>query len=306
MKDITVKAYAKINLAIDVLGKRPDGYHEILTVMEQVDLFDLVRVSLTENNQDIAINLKSNLPFLPSDSRNIAYKAAELMTDRYGGIGKSIINIDIKKNIPVAAGLAGGSADCAAVLHALNRLWDLNLNLDTLMGLGAELGADVPFCLAGQAALNEELLLSREPLAGTCALASGIGEKLELVPPLKTMILLSKPPVSVSTAQVYAGLNLSEIKERPNIQELTNGLRENNYNKIIKNMVNVLENYSLKQYPIIMQTKERVIREGKAAKVLMSGSGPTVFGLYTSNSRGKTAFSKIKQMNNETFLTRLL
>ncbi len=308
MKDITVKAYAKINLAIDVLGKRPDGYHEILTVMEQVDLFDLVRVSLTENNQDIAINLKSNLPFLPSDSRNIAYKAAELMTDRYGGgiIGKSIINIDIKKNIPVAAGLAGGSADCAAVLHALNRLWNLNLNLDTLMGLGAELGADVPFCLAGQAALNEELLLSREPLAGTCALASGIGEELERVPPLKAMILLSKPPVSVSTAQVYAGLNLSEIKERPNIQELTNGLRENNYNKIIKNMVNVLENYSLKQYPIIMQTKERMIQEGKAAKVLMSGSGPTVFGLYTSNSRGKNAFSKIKQMNNETFLTRLL
>lgn len=308
MKDITVKAYAKINLAIDVLGKRPDGYHEILTVMQQLDLFDLVRVSLTEDNQDIKINLKSNLPFLPSDSRNIAYKAAELMIARYGNdiIGKSIINIDIKKKIPVAAGLAGGSADCAAVLHALNRLWDLNLNLDTLMRLGARLGADVPFCLAGQAALNEDLLLRREPLAGTCALASGIGEKLELVPPLKASVLLSKPPVSVSTAQVYAGLNLSEVKERPNIQELTNGLRENNYYKITKNMINVLENYSLKQYPIIMQTKERMTREGKAAKVLMSGSGPTVFGLFTSKSRGKTAFSKIKQMNHETFLTRLL
>lgn len=317
MKEITVKAYAKINLCIDVLGKRPDGYHEILTVMQQVDLFDLVTVSWIAGNRDIEIKLKSNKPFLPSDNRNIAYKAAELMINRYrsdidideGHVkvqNPSRIDINIAKRIPISAGLAGGSANCAAVLHALNKLWDLNINLITLMEIGTELGADVPFCLAGQSALNEHLMISEDALSGTCALASGIGEKLEPLPSLKALILLSKPHINVSTAQVYGGLDLSKFKERPNIQELTAGLRENNYYKIIKNMVNVLENYSLKAYPVIMDTKELIGRDGSVAKVLMSGSGPTVFGLYTSKKKGKTAFSKLKKINPETYLIKTL
>ncbi|MDD4564623.1 MAG: 4-(cytidine 5'-diphospho)-2-C-methyl-D-erythritol kinase [Eubacteriales bacterium] len=332
MKEIAVKAYAKINLCIDVLGKRPDGYHEILTVMEQIDLVDFVTVSWTAGNQDIEVCLKSNMLFLPSDSRNIAYKAAELMIHKYGSyinvrriIDKhketaernpdipkedvqkfSRININITKRIPVAAGLAGGSANCAAVLHALNRLWNLNLDLKTLMEIGTELGADVPFCLAGQAALNEHLMLSKDALSCTCALAFGIGEKLEPLPSLKALILLSKPPINVSTAQVYGGLDFSDIKEHPNIQELTAGLRENNYHKITKNMINVLENYSLNAYPVILDTKNIISREGSAAKVLMSGSGPTVFGLYTSKKNGKTAFSKLKKINPETYLMKTL
>jgi len=332
LKEIAVKAYAKINLCIDVLGKRPDGYHEILTVMEQIDLFDLVTVSWISGNQNIGINLKSNKPFLPTDSRNIAYKAAELMINKYGSeidvrritdeceeaaegnldipevdIQKfSRININIEKRIPVAAGLAGGSANCAAVLHALNRLWNLNLDLKTLMEIGTELGADVPFCLAGQTALNEHLMLSEDALSSTCALASGIGEKLEPLPPLKAMVLLSKPPISVSTAQVYGGIDLLNLKDHPNIKELTAGLRENNYYKITKNMINVLENYSLKAYPVIMDTKDKISREGNAAKVLMSGSGPTVFGLYTNKKKAKTAFSRLKKINPETYLVKTL
>ncbi len=325
MDSITIKAYAKINLSIDVLGKRPDGYHEVLMVMQQVDLYDLVKVSWTgdkaedrtgdkasDGNQDaagrkpIGISLSSNLPYLPVDGRNIAYKAAERMAEQYCPKRDGRINIEIEKRIPVAAGLAGGSANCAAVLHALNRIWNLKLDLQTLMKLGTSLGADVPFCLAGQAALNEELELGADPLAGTCAIASGIGEKLELVKPLRAWVLLSKPPISLSTAQVYGGLNLEEVLERPNTAELAAGLREGNLYKIAKNMLNVLENYSLKEYPVIMYTKNKIIQDGNAYKALMSGSGPTVFGLYTSKRNGIAAYSRLKTLNKETFLIKTL
>lgn len=318
MSEVTVKAYAKINLSIDVLGKRPDGYHEVLMVMEQVDLFDLVRVTwlkdrekggepqIDEDGKSVQISLSANMPYLPADNRNIAYKAAELMANRYGKDKAGRISIAIEKRIPVSAGLAGGSANCAAVLHALNKLWDLKLDLRTLMELGAGLGADVPFCLAGQAALNKELNLKEDPMAGTCALSSGIGERLEPVTPLKAWVLLSKPPISLSTAQVYGGLNLQEISERPNTKELVAGLREGNLYKISKNMMNVLENYSLKEYPIIMYTKNKIIHEGKAYKALMSGSGPTVFGLYTSKRKGTAAYLKLKTLNKETFLVKTL
>lgn len=328
MNAITVKAYAKINLSIDVLGKRGDGYHEILTVMGQVDLFDTVRVSWPESHKteetpqngddgkdddrngddgkDVLISLSTNLPYLPTDSGNLAYKAAELMVKEYGREKTGRIHIEIEKKIPVAAGLAGGSADCAAVLHALNKLWDLKLGLGTLMALGAALGADVPFCLAGQAALNKELNLKEEPQASTCAVASGIGERLEPATPLKAWVLLSKPPVSLTTAQVYEGLDLLEIPERPDTAELAAGLREGNYFKISKNMTNVLENYSLKEYPSIVYTKNKIAQEGKAYKTLMSGSGPTVFGLYTSKRKGMAAYSKLKTLNEETFLIKTL
>jgi 4-diphosphocytidyl-2-C-methyl-D-erythritol kinase len=311
MNDITINAYAKINLSIDVLGKRPDGYHEVLMVMQQVELYDTVKASWQRSGREagdeaIRISLTSNLPYLPADGRNIAYKAAELMVRLYGGGRSGSIVIDIKKRIPVAAGLAGGSADCAAVLHAINRLWELNLDLAALMKPGTELGADVPFCLAGQAALNKALGLTGDPMAGTCAVASGIGEKLEKVTPLKSWVLLSKPPVSLSTAQVYGGLKLQEITERPNTAELAAGLKEGNYYKISKNMVNVLESYSLKEYPSIVYTKNKIVQEGKAYKALMSGSGPTVFGLFTSKRKGTMAFLKLKALNMETFLVKTL
>ncbi|MCU7497126.1 MAG: hypothetical protein HF311_16765 [Ignavibacteria bacterium] len=144
----------------------------------------------------------------------------------------------------------------------------------------------------------------KDPLAGTCAIASGIGERIEPVAPLKAWVLLSKPPISLSTAQVYGGLDLEGITERPNTAELAAGLREGNFYKITKNMTNVLENYSLREYPTIMYTKNMIVQEGKANKALMSGSGPTVFGLYTSRKKGTAAYSKLKTLNKETFLIR--
>jgi len=334
MNEITIKAYAKINLSIDVLGKRPDGYHEVRMVMAQVDLFDLVQITWQEDNRNnkplagsggeqtgssgelagsggerskpITVSLNTNLPYLPADARNIAYKAAEVMAEKYGGNRAGQINIKIEKSIPVAAGLGGGSADCAAVLHGMNRLWELQLDLRTLMALGAGLGADVPFCLAGQAAANEELKLSRDPLAGTCAVASGIGERVEPVTPLQAWVLLSKPPISLSTAQVYGGIKLDEIQEHPDTEELVAGLKEGNLYKISKNMTNVLENYSLKEYPVIMYTKNKIVQDGKAYKALMSGSGPTVFGLYTSKRKGTAAFSVLKKLNKETYFIKTI
>lgn len=322
MNTITLNAYAKINLSIDVLGKRPDGYHEVLMVLQQVDLFDSVKVSWLaekekekQQNQDagelreekdVRIGLSTNLQYLPADGRNIAYKAAELMAERYGEGRTGRIVIEIEKRIPVAAGLAGGSANCAAVLHAVNKIWDLKLDLSALMELGTTLGADVPFCLAGQAALNEELGLGKDAMAGTCAVASGIGERLEPVVPLKAWVLLSKPPINISTAEVYGGLDLRAITERPDTAELAAGLREGNLYKISKNMTNVLENYSLKEYPTVMYTKNMMIQEGKAYKTLMSGSGPTVFGLFTSKRKGTAAYSKLKSLNKETFLIKTL
>lgn len=312
MKEIVLKAYAKINLSIDVLGKLPNGYHEVLMVMEQVDLFDVVKLTWTEEKEieegcdGIEISLATSLSFLPDDDRNIAYKAAERMIREYGDSRAGRIGIEIDKKIPVAAGLAGGSANCAAVLHGINLLWNLGLDLKTLMSHGTVLGADVAFCLAGQAALNDQLHMKADPLAGTCAVAAGIGEKLEQVTPLNAWVLLSKPSISISTAQVYGGLKLDAIENRPNTAELTAGLREGNYYKISKNMMNVLETYSLKEYPVIMYTKNKIAREGKAYKVLMSGSGPTVFGLYTSRKKGKAAYSKLRQLNKETFFVKTL
>lgn len=305
MKEITLKAYAKINLAIDVLGKRPDGYHEVHMVMEQIDLYDEVRVSWTPSGDQTDIALSCSADFLPTDHRNLAYKAARLMADRFMGEGARI-DVHIEKRIPVSAGLAGGSSNGAAVLHALNKLWDLNLSLSDLMEMGTALGADVSFCLAGQAALNPILGLEKDPKAGSCAIAEGIGEKLTKIQGLKAWVLLSKPPISVSTAQVYQGLDLPNIVQRPNIEELVAGIKENNYFKITKNMVNVLENYSLKEYSIVVYTKNKIIEEGRPIKALMSGSGPTVFGVFTNRTRAKKAYQRLAGLNKESFLVKLL
>ena len=313
MKEITLKAYAKVNLAIDVLGKRPDGYHRVHMVMQQIDLYDEVRVSwkpAVNKAEDRAgteadINLSCNMDFLPTDHRNLAYKAARLMADRFMDEG-GLIDIHIEKHIPVAAGLAGGSSNGAAVLHALNKLWGLNLSLSALMEMGTTLGADIPFCLAGQAALNPVLGLEEDPNAGSCAVAAGIGEELTKIQGLKAWVLLSKPPISVSTAEVYQGLDLPNIGQRPNIPELVAGIKENNYFKITKNMVNVLETYSLKEYSIVVYTKNKIIEEGRPIKALMSGSGPTVFGVFTNRTRAKKAYQRLAGLNKESFLVKLL
>ena len=271
MKRIQLKACGKINLSLDVLRRLENGYHEVEMVMQQILLHDDVDVkwyegTAAETDKDVQqrtgrdvrreapifIQLSTNRPYLPRDERNLAYKAALLMQENFGQGRQGKIRIDIKKRIPVAAGLAGGSSNGAAVLHALNQLWGLGLDLKELCSLGSILGSDVPFSLMGQAKENKLLGLSDDPLAAHCAVATGTGTDLRPVAGLKSHLLLTKPPIGVSTREVYQGLDLENISCRPDTEELIQGLAEKNYKKIQKNMVNVLENFTLTRYPSVM------------------------------------------------------
>lgn len=309
--EIQLKAYAKINLSLDVLGVLPNGYHEVKMVMQQLELSDLVTIGWQEYNeekQSDVIELITNRPDLPLDKGNIAYRAAELMKSKFGKSGH--VQILIEKNIPVAAGLAGGSANGAAVLHGLNHIWALGLSIDELCKIGVQIGADIPFCIMGQARGNACLgpTMMNDPLAASCALAEGIGEKLKPLPPLDSWILLSKPPISVSTAEVYQGIDQEMIANNithPDTGVLIEGLFEKNHHKIVQNMLNVLELFSLKRYPIIVYTKNMIDKE-HPMKSLMSGSGPTVFALYLKKSDAEKAFNKLCQYNQETFISKTL
>lgn len=305
-KNITLKSFAKINLSINVIGKLANGYHEVDMIMQQIALYDKVIVSW-EAAEEWSINVSTNRIYIPTDQRNIAYKAAESMIDLVKDAHKGKINIVIEKRIPVAAGLAGGSGNGAIVLLALNHLWELGLDVAKLCEIGAILGADVPFCIMG-CARNNKLLgskMNNDPLACFCARARGIGTELE---PIKTgldcFVVLTKPPISVSTKVVYEGLDLSGKIERPDNDQLIAGLKEKNYYKVTKNMINVLEIYTIKRYPIIMYTKNKIIESGKPLHVLMSGSGPTVFAIYANKEKAKLAAVYLKQINRDTYLTR--
>ena len=313
MEQIELRSYAKINLSLDVLSLMENGYHEISTVMQQVGLWDLVSLSWEENSQNlegVSISLTTNRRYLPTDSGNIAYKAAALMAEHYGDSKRGRLKIHIQKRIPVAAGLAGGSGNGAAVLHGINLIWKLGLSLKTLCELGELLGSDVPFCLMGQAKSNGILgpSVTKDPLAATCALATGTGTVLNPLPaPDNLWAVLSKPSVRVSTPEVYRDFDLllpGEISYRPDTEELIEGLKEKNRQKIINNMINVLENVTLKRYPNIVVIKERLTEAG-AFKTLMSGSGPTVYGLFTDYETAKTAELALKEINRETYLAKI-
>ncbi len=346
MKQIKIKAYAKINLCIDVLGKLPNGYHQVEMVMQQVDLFDTVTVSWGEPAWDWEppsqlpdgagsaeegcrgpILLTVSRADLPVNENNIAFRAARLMKERFAErIGEKAlaISVDLKKRIPVAAGLAGGSADGAAVIHGLNRLWELNLPLEQLMELGGELGSDIPFCILGQAALNPELGFAASPepanasgplpaacvrsaaVPTTCALATGTGKTLKSVLPLRGFVVLCKPEIGVSTAEVYGGLRLSEVTEHPRATILADGIREGNLLKVKQNMKNLLESVTLARYPKVARTKAEMELLCKPYHTLMSGSGPTVFGLFFNQKKARTAYETMKNLYSETYLAKLL
>lgn len=259
MNYIELKSRAKINLSIDVLGKRQDGYHLVEMIMQTIDLFDIIKIfSLDEDT--IVIN--SNSKDIPVDSSNIVYKAANLIKQEFNI--KRGIKIYIEKNIPVAAGMAGGSSNAAAVLVGLNKLWDLNLSKNKLKEIGLQLGADVPFCIEGEASLAEN-----------------IGEKLTNIDGLSqdVFILVCKPELFVSTKEVYEAIDSKTIKKRPDNKLLIELLKENNIELLAKNMYNVLESVTKEKYPIIDEIEEIMINN-KALGAMMSGSGPTVFGLY--------------------------
>ncbi|HHV71375.1 MAG TPA: 4-(cytidine 5'-diphospho)-2-C-methyl-D-erythritol kinase [Clostridia bacterium] len=277
---LKVKAKAKINLYLDVLYKRADGYHEVKMVMQSVDLADIIElVPVSEG-----ISVFSDLPYLPNDERNLAYRAAVLLQEKYN-VDQGV-RIYLEKRIPVAAGLAGGSTDAAAVLMALNKLWKLNLPLSELEQLAAELGSDVPFCLYG----------------GT-ALAEGRGELITPLPSLgKFWTVIATPSFSVSTAEVYRSLDLGRLKEKKDLAEMIRGLERDKPDLIVKNLYNALETVTAERYEEINLLKASALEEGALA-ALMSGSGPSVFALAPSKSVAQAIFRRWKRMEKKVFVT---
>ncbi|MDR0140461.1 4-(cytidine 5'-diphospho)-2-C-methyl-D-erythritol kinase [Metabacillus idriensis] len=280
---ILEKAPAKINLSLDVLHKRTDGFHEVKMIMTTIDLAD--RVELVELPSD-EIKIISHNRFVPDDQRNLAYQAASLLKRRYGV--KKGVSIAITKVIPVAAGLAGGSSDAAATLRGLNRLWKLGLSLDELAELGAEIGSDVSFCVYG----------------GT-ALATGRGEKIQHIDtPPHCWVVLAKPTIGVSTADVYRNLNLNAV-DHPDVDGMIEGIKAQDFDQICSLLGNVLEGVTLKMYPEVANIKDQMKRFGADA-VLMSGSGPTVFGLVRYESRLHRVYNGLRGFCDQVFAVRLL
>lgn len=286
MRVIRLKAYAKINLGIDVLRKREDGYHEVKMVMQTINMFDRVELGKVRKP---GIFVQTNLKYLPVNQDNLVYKAARLFMDEYKLVGG--IEINLKKYIPVAAGMAGGSSDAAAVLYGMNKLYETGLSLEELMKLGIKIGADVPFCI----------------MRGT-ALAEGIGEKLTKLPAAPNChVLIAKPPFSVSTKWVYSNLKAGELKEHPDIDKLIAALSAGNLRNMTQYMGNVLETVTETEYPQITELKKIMTEEGALCS-LMSGSGPTVFGLFEDKNDAERAFKKIQneQLAKQLYITQMI
>lgn len=269
---IHVKALAKINLGLDVTGTREDGYHLVRMIMQTVDLFDWVTIKKSDGS-DIA--LETNLNFLPTDEHNIAYQAAKLLKQDFSQIGG--VEIRIHKCIPVAAGMAGGSTDAAAVLYGINKLYHLGIPMQRLMEYGLKLGADVPFCL----------------FRGT-ALAEGIGERLTRLAPMPDCsILIAKPPMSVSTRLVYQSLDALREPPHPPVDAQIRDLEAQDLRALVMHMGNVLEHVTVPMHPQIEQIKEMMRAQGALA-AMMSGSGPTVFGIFTEESKAYEVKEQIR------------
>ena len=266
---ITVKAPAKINLTLDVTGVRDDGYHILSMIMQTIDLYDELTIQET-GTTDIALTMSPELPEKIAIKDNLVYKAAALMRDTYRLAGG--FNIHLKKNIPAAAGLAGGSADCAATLLGINELFKLRLDKEELCKIGVKLGADVPFCIH----------------RGTM-LAEGIGEVLTPLPALSPVwTVLIKPDLSVSTAEVYGELNLHHIYYHPDTKRTIRAIKNRDIVSLGQNLSNVLETITIEQYPILAKLKEFLLQNG-ALGSLMSGSGPTIYGLFSDERLAKIA-----------------
>lgn len=276
MDYISVKARAKINLTLDVTGKRPDGYHELKMIMQTVELYDKVFIKKIEKP---VIKIKTNLEWLPTDNRNLAYKAAEVIKERYDIPGG--VFIELKKTIPVAAGLAGGSADCAAVLYAMNILYNLKIKRDELAVIALELGSDVPYCL----------------MRGT-ALAEGRGEILTRLPVCpEAWIVLAKPAVGMSTAAVYKAIDAIDGYAHPDTEGMIDAIKKSDINAVASKLSNVLENASIPMCPMIGDIKKMLSDMG-AVGVLMSGSGPTAYGIFKDKETAQKAADNVKKTFN--------
>lgn len=272
MDRIVLKSFGKINLGLDVVKRRPDGYHEVRMIMQTVGLYDTLTMSKTEEEN---IMMKCDLSFLPTDRKNLVYQAVELMKERYHI--SSGVAIDLKKRIPVAAGMAGGSSNCAAAIKGMSQLFGLNLSTEEMCEIGVSLGADVPYCIWGETALAE-----------------GIGEKLTRLSPMPDCwILIAKPGISVSTAFAYKNLKLDQLKRHPDIDGMIKDLENQDLDGICGKLENVLETVTIPKHPIIRNLKEHLLEHG-AEGALMSGSGPTVFGIYKEKRTARRALESLR------------
>ena len=279
-----LKAMGKINLALDVIRKREDGYHEVRMIMQTVQIYDQLEL---KESREAGIRISTNLQYLPVNENNLVYKAAKLLMDEFHIA--SGLTVRLQKRIPVAAGMAGGSADAAAALVGVNRMFGLGLSRKELMRRAVSLGADVPYCV----------------LRGT-ALAEGIGEKLTPLPPMPDChILIGKPPVNVSTRFVYGNLNAAGLTHHPDVDGMEVALREGSLSGIVSRMENVLETVTAPAHPVIEQIKQ-YMKEHGAENALMSGSGPTVFGIFTDRETAYSAYRGLKTsgLARQVFLTR--
>ena len=274
MDKIQLKALAKINLVLDVLRRREDGYHEVKMIMQTIGLHDDLEIRKTKTP---GIQVKTNLYYLPTNENNLVYKAAKLLMDEFQI--QDGVSIQLKKRIPVAAGMAGGSSDGAAVLWGINQMYGLGLSMQALMERGVRLGADVPYCIQ----------------RGT-ALAEGIGEKLSVLPPMpKCTILIAKPGISVSTKFVYENLHANDLKpeQHPDVDSMIEAMRQKDLGLLCSRMGNVLETVTIPAYPVINEIKRTMIDNG-AIGSMMSGSGPTVFGIFDSPVAAKQAMKAVR------------
>lgn len=285
MEKIILKPLAKINLGLDIIGVREDGYHEMRMIMQSLALHDQMVMQITDENR---IRLKTNVPYLPTDAGNIVYKAVDMIRNEYGIEGG--VRIDLKKTIPIAAGLGGGSSDAAAAIYGMNKLFGLGLRKSDMIELGTKLGADVPFCI----------------MRGTM-LAEGIGEELSPVAPMVDCpVLVVKPNFGVSTKDVYTAYDKCDKCDlsHPNIDGLCEALKNQDFNSICANMGNVLEGVTIKMHPEVQIIKDELMSKN-AKLAMMSGSGPTVFALFDDKVKAQSAYHYFKDIKGyeQTFLT---
>ena len=279
-----LRALAKINLGLDVVGKRDDGYHEVRMIMQTIQMYDVLEI---EKKKEPGIVLTTNIPYVPTDERNLVYKTAKMLMDEFKI--KDGVNIYINKRIPIAGGMAGGSSDCATTLMGINQLFELGLSKEELMERGVKLGADVPYCVLG----------------GT-AIARGIGEVLTPLPaPADCHVIIAKPPVSVSTAYVYGHIKPLEITKRPDIKAMAQSIKDGDLKKMASLIYNVMEDVTVVEYPIISEIKQVMLDNG-ALNSIMSGSGPTVFGLFDDKEKAQQCVKTLEEkgLTQQLYLTK--
>ena len=289
MDKIELKAYGKINIGLDVIRKREDGYHDLDMIMQTVGVYDDVIISREDGTQTYEIEVSTDADILPNDKGNLAFMAAKVLMEAYDI--KAKVKIHINKRIPIAGGMAGGSADCAAVLRGVNQLFQLGLTDEQLQEYGVKLGADVPYCIVG----------------GTKR-AQGIGEILTDLPTLpKCYVIIAKPDAFVSTKFVYSHIRPAQIENHPDIDGIIESIKAGDLYGMCEKIANVMEDVTIPAYPIIQKVKD-ILKSNGAVNALMSGSGPTVFGIYDDEEKAKQSMDALsgKEFVSQLYLTKFI